>query len=83
MVLLQHGVGPRAGLRPLYEQLLTLGLGLGDDVKACPCKTMGPVRQTGPCALRRFGTRHNPAEEQACAVPPLLIPSRSIPGPSA
>jgi hypothetical protein len=34
--------GPRAGLRPLYEQLLKLGLGLGKDVKACPCKTMVP-----------------------------------------
>ena len=42
MVLLQHGVGPRAGLRPLYEQLLKLGLGMGKDVKACPCKTMVP-----------------------------------------
>jgi len=34
--------GPRAALRPLYEQLLELGLSLGNDVKACPCKTMVP-----------------------------------------
>jgi uncharacterized protein DUF5655/uncharacterized protein DUF4287 len=34
--------GPRAELRPLYERLLKLGLGLGTDVKACPCKTMVP-----------------------------------------
>src|SRR5450755_2865766 len=34
--------GPRAALRPLYEQLLQLGLSLGEDVKACPCKTMVP-----------------------------------------
>jgi predicted transport protein len=34
--------GPRAALRPLYEQLLKLGLSLGRDVKACPCKTMVP-----------------------------------------
>jgi Domain of unknown function (DUF5655)/Domain of unknown function (DUF4287) len=34
--------GPRAELRPLYERLLKLGLGLGKDVKACPCKTMVP-----------------------------------------
>ena len=33
---------PRAALRPLYEQLLKLGLGMGKDVKACPCKTMVP-----------------------------------------
>ncbi len=35
--------GPRAALRPLYEQLLKLGLSLGKDVKACPCKTMVPL----------------------------------------
>jgi hypothetical protein len=34
--------GPRAALRPLYEQLLKLGFSLGQDVKACPCKTMVP-----------------------------------------
>ncbi|MGD0212820.1 MAG: DUF5655 domain-containing protein [Terriglobales bacterium] len=34
--------GPRAGLRPLYEQLLKLGFSLGKDVKACPCRTMVP-----------------------------------------
>lgn len=35
--------GTRAGLRPLYEQLLKIGLGLAKDVKACPCKTMVPL----------------------------------------
>jgi hypothetical protein len=34
--------GPRAALRPLYEQLLKLGFSLGKGVKACPCKTMVP-----------------------------------------
>jgi hypothetical protein len=34
--------GPRSALRPLYEQLLKLGFSLGDEVKACPCKTMVP-----------------------------------------
>ena len=34
--------GARAALRPLYEQLLKLGISLGKDVKACPCKTMVP-----------------------------------------
>jgi len=34
--------GPRAALRPLYERLLKLGLSIGKDVKACPCKTMVP-----------------------------------------
>ena len=35
--------GPRAGLRPIYDQLLKLGLSLGADVKACPCKTIVPL----------------------------------------
>jgi len=35
--------GPRAALRPIYDALLRMGLGLGEDVKACPCKTMVPL----------------------------------------
>ena len=35
--------GKKAGLWPLYEQLLALGLSMGDDVKACPCKTIVPL----------------------------------------
>ena len=35
--------GGKAGLRPIYEALLKLGLGLGKDVKACPCQTMVPL----------------------------------------
>ncbi len=34
--------GPRAALRPLYDQLLKLGFSIGQDVKACPCRTMVP-----------------------------------------
>jgi hypothetical protein len=35
--------GPKAALRPIYEELLRLGLGLGEDVKACPCQTIVPL----------------------------------------
>jgi hypothetical protein len=35
--------GKKAGLKPLYRQLLELGLNLGKDVKACPCKTIVPL----------------------------------------
>jgi len=35
--------GPKEKLRPIYEELLTLGKSLGDDVKACPCKTIVPL----------------------------------------
>jgi hypothetical protein len=35
--------GSKSGLRPLYDELLKLGLGIGADVKACPCKTIVPL----------------------------------------
>ncbi len=35
--------GKKAGLRPIFEQLLELGRSLGSDVKVCPCKTMVPL----------------------------------------
>ena len=35
--------GGKAGLKPLYEKLLTLGLSIGPDAKACPCKTIVPL----------------------------------------
>ena len=35
--------GPKASLRPIYDALLKLGLGIGKDVKACPCKTIVPL----------------------------------------
>jgi uncharacterized protein DUF5655/uncharacterized protein DUF4287 len=35
--------GGKAHLRPLYDELLRLGLALGPEAKACPCKTMVPL----------------------------------------
>jgi len=35
--------GPKEKLRPVYEDLLRLGKSLGDDVKACPCRTIVPL----------------------------------------
>ena len=35
--------GGKAALRPIYDELLALGLGMGKDVKACPCQTMVPL----------------------------------------
>ncbi len=37
--------GPKAGLRPIYEQLMKLGMKLGKDVTATPCKTFVPLRR--------------------------------------
>jgi hypothetical protein len=35
--------GKRAALRPLYDRLLQLALGIGRDAKACPCQTIVPL----------------------------------------
>lgn len=35
--------GAKTSLRPIYDELLTMGRGLGKDVKACPCKTIVPL----------------------------------------
>jgi Domain of unknown function (DUF5655)/Domain of unknown function (DUF4287) len=35
--------GPKAALRPIYDELLALGFSMGKDVKACPCQTMVPL----------------------------------------
>jgi hypothetical protein len=35
--------GGKAGLRPIYDALLKLGLKSGKDAKACPCQTIVPL----------------------------------------
>ena len=35
--------GPKAKLRPIFEEFLKLGRSIGDDVKVCPCKTIVPL----------------------------------------
>jgi hypothetical protein len=39
----QMFAGPKAGLRPIYRALLKVGLSIGQDTKACPCKTIVPI----------------------------------------
>ena len=34
--------GPKAELRPIFDELLALGRTLGKDVRVCPCQTMVP-----------------------------------------
>jgi hypothetical protein len=52
--------GKKAGLRPIYETLLKMGLGLAKDVKACPCQTIVPFyrnhvfAQIKPATLKRI-----------------------------
>src|SRR5262245_54647308 len=49
--------GPKAALRPVYDALLKLGLGLGKDVKACPCKTIVPLYRNHVFAQIKPATR--------------------------
>jgi len=35
--------GAKSGLRPIYDQMLKVGLKVGKDVKACPCQTIVPL----------------------------------------
>ncbi len=49
--------GPKAGLLPLYEQLMDLAYGLGPDVRACPCKTMVPLYRNHAIAEIKPTTR--------------------------
>ena len=35
--------GKKEQLRPIYDALLKLGLGIGKDAKACPCQTIVPL----------------------------------------
>jgi len=52
--------GKKASLKPIYDALLELGLGIARDVKACPCKTIVPLyrnhvfAQVNPITLKRI-----------------------------
>jgi hypothetical protein len=35
--------GSKADLKPIYDRLLKLGLGIGKEAKACPCQTIVPL----------------------------------------
>ena len=35
--------GSKASLKPIYDALLKLGLGIGKEAKACPCQTIVPL----------------------------------------
>lgn len=49
--------GSKPGLRPLYEALLDLGLGIGQEAKACPWKTMVPFYRNHVFAQLKPSTR--------------------------
>ncbi len=49
--------GPKAGLRPLYDQLVALALQLGQDVKVSPTKTLVPLYREHVFAQLKPATR--------------------------
>ncbi len=49
--------GPKAGLRPLYEEILTFALSLGEDVSATPCSTYVPLLRKHTFATIKPTTR--------------------------
>lgn len=49
--------GPYSSLRQIYDELLPLGFSLGEDVKACPCKTMVPLYRNHVFAQIKPATR--------------------------
>ena len=49
--------GAKAGLRPIYEELLKIGLKIGKDVKACPGKTIVPLYRNHVFAQLKPTTR--------------------------
>ena len=49
--------GGKAGLRPIYDELLKLGLKTGKDAKACPCQTIVPLYRNHVFAQIKPSTR--------------------------
>lgn len=49
--------GAKAGLRPIYDQLLKVGLKTGKEVKACPGKTIVPLYRNHVFAQIKPATR--------------------------
>jgi hypothetical protein len=49
--------GSKEALRPVYDALLALGLSMGRDVKACPCKTIVPIYRHHVIAQIKPATR--------------------------
>ena len=49
--------GSKAGLKPIYDALLKLGLGIGKEAKACPCQTIVPLYRKHVFAQIKPATR--------------------------
>ena len=70
--------GKKAALRPIYDALLKLGLSLGRDVKACPCKTMVPLYRENVFAQLK-PTTNTRIDLGLCLRDSAKLPKRIIP----
>jgi hypothetical protein len=68
--------GGKASLFPVYEALLRLGLSIGKDVKACPCKTMVPFYRNHVFAQIKPST--NTRVDLGLALGNMRVPKRLI-----
>ncbi|MBS1789901.1 MAG: DUF4287 domain-containing protein [Acidobacteria bacterium] len=68
--------GAKAGLRPIYDALLQLGLSIGKDVKACPGKTIVPLYRNHVFAQLKPSTRTR--IDLGLALGNMAVPDRLI-----
>ena len=68
--------GAKAGLRPIYDALLQLGLNVGKDVKACPGKTIVPLYRNHVFAQLKPTTRTR--IDLGLALGNMAVPERLI-----
>ncbi|MGE0883874.1 MAG: DUF5655 domain-containing protein [Blastocatellales bacterium] len=68
--------GPKAGLRPVYDALLKIGLSIGRDVKACPGKTIVPLYRNHVFAQLKPSTRTR--LDLGLALENMKVPARLI-----
>lgn len=68
--------GPKAGLRPIYDALLKIGLSIGRDVKACPGKTIVPLYRNHVFAQLKPSTRTR--LDLGFALENMKVPARLI-----
>jgi hypothetical protein len=68
--------GSKAGLRPMYDELLKIGLNIGKDVKACPGKTIVPLYRNHVFAQLKPTTRTR--LDLGFALGNMTVPARFI-----
>jgi len=69
--------GAKAAMRPIYDKLLALGLGIGPDAKACPCQTIVPLYRNHVFAQIKPTTRTR--IDLGFALGPLMKEKKKIP----